>query len=279
MSVFTHKAAGSVLTPREARRAGRELVLEAVFRPLSSVLVRPLARMRVAPTIVVLLNGVAGVSAAVAIGADEPVLGALVLQLKTLLDNTDGQLARATGRVTLVGRYLDTVSDLCVNVAVFLALAYLTGRPLLAAAALLALAVVLAVDFNVTELARKVYGLAAQPPRASGGRVERLLGAVYTAVFAPQDRIIRAISEHRFEAAVGANLAPDLTSEARRAYFDPFTLAFLANLGLTTQLAVLGVCLVLGAPGLYLWLVIASFLVLVPLQVRRERHARLATLS
>jgi len=235
--------------------------------------------MRVAPTIVVLLNGVAGVSAAVAIGADEPVLGALVLQLKTLLDNTDGQLARATGRVTLVGRYLDTVSDLCVNVAVFLALAYLTGRPLLAAAALLALAVVLAVDFNVTELARKVYGLAAQPPRASGGRVERLLGAVYTAVFAPQDRIIRAISEHRFEAAVGANLAPDLTSEARRAYFDPFTLAFLANLGLTTQLAVLGVCLVLGAPGLYLWLVIASFLVLVPLQVRRERHARLATLS
>ena len=32
----------------------------------------------------------------------------LLLQLKTLLDNADGQLARVTGRVTLVGRYLDT---------------------------------------------------------------------------------------------------------------------------------------------------------------------------
>ena len=63
-------------------------------------------------------------------------------------------------------------------------------------------------------------------------------------------------------------------SEARRAYFDPLTLTALANLGLTTQLVVLGGCLLLGVPALYLWLAIAGLLSLVPLQLRRERLVR-----
>ena len=52
--------------------------------------------------------------------------------------------------------------------------------------------------------------------------------------------------------------------------------AALANLGHTTQLAALGVCLALGVPGLYLWIALASGVLLVPLQLRRERLARRA---
>ena len=48
----------------------------------------------------------------------------------------------------------------------------------------------------------------------------------------------------------------------------------LANLGLTTQLAVLGVCLALGAPVVYLWLVLACLLVLAALHVRAEVRVR-----
>ena len=47
----------------------------------------------------------------------------------------------------------------------------------------------------------------------------------------------------------------------------------LANLGLSTQLLTLGVCLVLGVPVLYLWLALAQVLVLPLLQLRRERLA------
>jgi phosphatidylglycerophosphate synthase len=270
MPASTEGASGSILASAEGRRAGRELLLETVFRPLSNLLVRPLARLHVPPLAVVLANAAAGLVAAFAIAGGSLVLGALLLQLKTLLDNTDGQLARTTGRISLAGRYLDTIADLVVNVAVFGALARATDRPLLAALGLAALTLVLAVDFNVSELAREAQGLASGPPPASGGRAERLLGGVYAVVFAPQDRVVRAVSERRLEAALGRSRSPVSVDGARLAYFDPFTLTALANLGLTTQLAVLGACLALGMPEAYLWLALASALALVPLQLRRE---------
>jgi hypothetical protein len=56
-------------------------------------------------------------------------------------------------------------------------------------------------------------------------------------------------------------------------------MSVLANLGLSTQLAVLGVCLILGVPVVYLWLVIACVPVLPLLQLRRERLARTVVLA
>lgn len=254
------------------RRAGREFLLEWLFQPLSAVVVPVLQRFRVSPPVVVLANAGAGLLASLAIALDAPIAGALLLQLKTLLDNCDGRLARASGSVTLTGRYLDTLADLLVNVAVFLALAHVTGEPALALVAFLALNVVLTVDFNVSELARAARGDQAANVRPTGAGVERLLSSTYDTVLGTQDRVVRALSSARLERAVG----PGPSAEARRAYFDPLTVTVLANLGLTTQLAVLGVCLVLGLPTLYLWIVLASALALVPLQLRREGLARRA---
>jgi archaetidylinositol phosphate synthase len=270
MTISTDNSAPGTLAAAESRRAGRELVLEWIFQPLSSLLVPVLQRLRMPPPAIVLANATAGLLAALAIARDVPVAAALLLQLKTLLDNCDGRVARESGRVTLAGRYLDTFADLVVNAVLFVALAHVTGKPFLALAAFVSLTLVLSVDFNLSELARAAYGVSAREPRATDGRGERLLAAVYAAVFAPQDRAVRAISDRRFASAVGAEAPP----EARRAYFDPLTRTVLANVGLTTQLAALGVCLVVGQPTLYLWLALASFLVLSPLQLRRERLAR-----
>jgi phosphatidylglycerophosphate synthase len=272
MAISTEHRADPVLPAAEQRRAGRELLLEWVVQPLSGLLVPVLVRLRISPPAVVLANATVGLLAALVISRGELVVGALLLQVKTLLDNADGRLARATGRVTLTGRYLDTVADLVVNVALFLALAHVTSRPLLAVAGFVALTLVLSADFNVSELAREAHGVSSTRPRATGGPAERGLGKVYAAVFAPQDRLVRGVSSRRFvRATEGA-----VTYDAQRAYFDPVTLTALANLGLTTQLAALGACLVLGAPGLYLWLAVASFLALAPLQLRREQLARRA---
>ena len=243
----------------EPRRAGRELVLELVFRPLSNVLVRPLLRAGVPPTAVVLANTATGVAAALLLARGELVAAAWLLQLKTLLDNTDGQLARAAGRVTLAGRYLDTIADLLVNAAVFVALGYVTGQPLLAVAGFVALTLVLAADFNATELFREAQGTPTPAPRATGGRAERVLASVYAAIFARLDHAFRRLASARFEGQGG---------------YDRFTVTVLANLGLSTQLVVLGVCLVLEAPSAYLWFVLACLGGLVPLQLRAEREAR-----
>lgn len=272
MAVSTRSTATAVRSGAGSRRAGRELVLEWVFQPLSRLLVPVLLRLRTPPPAVVLANATAGLLAALAIGRGAFVVAALLLQLKTLLDNTDGRLARASDRVTVAGRYLDTIADLVVNATLFVALGYATGEPLLALAAFAALTAVLTVDFNLTELAREADGVPSPQPHRSGGRSERLLGAVYAAVLAPQDRVVRWISERRYERAVGGARS----AETRRAYFDSLTLTVLANVGLTTQLAVLGVCLVLGAHVLYLWLAVAGFFLLLPLQLRRERLARRA---
>ena len=241
----------------EPRRAGRELLLEGVFRPLANGFVPLFRRLAVPPPAVVLANALAGFAAAFLLARGEFLAAALVLQLKTLLDNLDGQLARATGQVTLTGRYLDTLADLAVNAALFAALAEVTDRPLLALAGFLALTVVLAFDFNATQLYRAAHGSEITDPRPTGGSIERALAAVYGVVFRPLDRAARVFASRRF--------APGRT-------YDDLTITVLANMGLTTQLVVLGVCLVLGAPTVYLWFVLACFVALVPLQLRAERR-------
>jgi archaetidylinositol phosphate synthase len=245
--------------PAEARRAGRELVLEVVFRPLSNALVPVLRRFGVSPPAVVLANAVVGLAAAFVLARGALIAAAVLLQLKTLLDNADGQLARAAGRVTLAGRYLDSIADLVVNAAVFAALGYVTGQPFLALAAFVALTLVLAADYNATELYREAHGTPTPQPPPTGSRAERALAAVYAVVFRPLDRAARSFSAWRFGDGGG---------------YDGVAVTVLANLGLSTQLVVLGVCLVLGAPSPYLWFVLAGLAVLVLLQLRAERQAR-----
>ena len=243
----------------EPRRAGRELVLELVFRPLANMLVPLLERARVAPPAVVLANATVGFVAALVLYRGNLVAAALLLQLKTLLDNADGALARATGQVTLTGRYLDTVADLVVNAAVFAALGHVTGQPALALAAFSGLTLALTVDFNVTLLYRESHGIATVEPRPSGGGVERTLTFLYRVTFGVLDRVVRGVSTRRF---------------GDRPAYDAFAVSILANLGLTTQLAVLGVCLVLGIPSVYLWLALGCLLVLGVLHARAELRVR-----
>ncbi len=251
----------------------RELVVAGFFGPVANVLTAVLLPLRVPPAAVVLANAAAGLLAAAVLGLEAPVVAALLLQLKTVLDNADGRLARASGRASLLGRYLDTEADFVVNVALFAALGWLTGEPLLAAAAFLALTLMLSVDFNLVELYREAHGQTSPALPASGSPLERALAGVYRVLFAPQDRLVRTVSAHRLERTLGAQPDPACRRDATLAYHDRATLVVLANLGLSTQLVALGACLVLGVPVLYLWLALGQVLLLPLLQLRRERVA------
>ena len=63
---------------------------------------------------------------------------------------------------------------------------------------------------------------------------------------------------------------------ARLAYHDRCTVATIANFGLSTQLAALGLCLALGRPAAYLWLVLGCGLAVAALAGRRELLLRRA---
>src|SRR3989442_9059202 len=127
---------------------------ELVFRPVAHVVVLALAPLRVPPPAVVLASSACGVAGAVELARGHLLAAALLVQLKTVLDNADGQLARLTDRVTVFGRYLDSECDLLVDAALFAALGWYTQRPFVAAAGFTALTAVLSINFNLERLAR-----------------------------------------------------------------------------------------------------------------------------
>jgi phosphatidylglycerophosphate synthase len=210
-------------------------VCEWLFRPLAHPLVLVLARLRVPPPLVVASAGAAGVAAAVELGRGSLLVAALLVQLKTLLDNADGQLARLTGRTSAFGRYLDSEVDLLVNAALFTALGWAYGRTALAVAGFLALTSVLSLNFNAERLSRR----AVAEPEAEGGGAA-FLRRVYGAVYAPQDRLAESL----------VTRWPVLTGSA--------AVAVLANLGMSTQLAAFGLLLALGHPFAFAWLALAE---------------------
>ena len=212
---------------------------EWVFRPLAHPLVLLFARLRVPPPAVVAAAGAAGLAGAVELGRGSLVAAALLVQLKTLLDSADGQLARLTGRVSAFGRYLDSEVDLVVNLALFAAVGYRAGQPVLGLAGFLALTSVLSLNFNVERLSRA----AAADPEAEG-RPTALLRRVYGVLYAPQDRVAEAIVVRR----------PGLTS--------PTAVSLFANLGMSTQLAAFGLLTALGHPLVFAWVALAEVAVI-----------------
>ncbi len=214
---------------------------EKVFRPLAHPLVLGFARLRVPPPLVVVAAGAAGLAAAVELGRGSLLAAALLVQLKTLLDNADGQLARLTGRISAFGRYLDSEVDLLVNAALFATLASATAQPALALTGFLALTSVLSLNFNAERLSR---GSVAEPKPGAHGRATALLRCVYGLIYAPQDRLAEAIVTRR----------PALTS--------PLALSLLANLGMSTQLAAFGLLIAVGHPLAFAWVALAQVVVI-----------------
>ena len=229
----------SALARSRKPRRGTELVCERVFRPLAHPLVLLFARLRVPPPFVVVAAGLAGLAGAVELGRGSLLAAALLVQLKTLLDNADGQLARLTGRISAFGRYLDSEVDLLVNAALFAGLAWRTGQPALALAAFLALTSVLSLNFNAERLSR-----AASAEAAPEGRATSALQRIYGAVYAPQDKLAEALVARR----------PALTSST--------AVSLLANLGMSTQLAAFGFLMALGHPLAFPWLALAQVAVI-----------------
>src|SRR5579864_1683588 len=214
-------------------REGFDLVCELVFRPPAHLVARALAPLRVPPPAVVLAGTATGIGAAVEIGRHGFVAAAVLLQLKTLLDNADGQLARATGRVTDVGRYLDSESDLLVDAAVFAALGLRIG-PWAAVAGFVLLTTVLSLNYNLERVSR-----GAPADTAEGS----FLARVYAVVYGPQDRLAEAFIRRPSRA----------------------TVLVASNFGLSPQLLALGVCLAFGHPGAYVGAVAICLAVLVVL--------------
>jgi archaetidylinositol phosphate synthase len=247
----------SALARSRKPRLRQELLAERVYRPLAHLVVVALLPLRVPPPAVVLASLATGVTAAVELAHGRLIVAALLLQLKTVLDNADGQLARLSGRVTLFGRYLDSECDLLVNVALFAALGLSTDAPVAAALGFAALTAVLSVNFNLERLARGPRPGAAESVPTGATAV---LARMYALAYGWQDRLVERLVERRRGAE---------TAGATGAYHDLTAVGVLANLGLSTQLGAFGLCIALGHPLAYVCLLLGEVALVAVLLARR----------
>ena len=108
-----------------------ELINRSLIRPLAGIVVRLCYPTRVTPNQLTAAAILAGLCCAAAFFPGSPSLNALAgvfLFLKDLLDSADGQLARARNQFTRLGRFLDSIGDVVVNIAVFVAIGLSLSR-------------------------------------------------------------------------------------------------------------------------------------------------------
>src|SRR4051794_29168508 len=186
-------------TPQDARRAERLLLARAAAKPLDGVVSRRLNRplsqrisalllhLGVSPTAASVGTFALGLLAAalVAAGAVAPaalVIGGVFVQLTSVVDGCDGEMARVTLRTSRFGALLDTLLDRIVDVALLAALAISAGLRS-TTWAVLAVAVFVSVFVPYVKAAFESTAHASFPPaRAAFGRDARMLVIAIAAI-------------------------------------------------------------------------------------------------
>ena len=242
-----------------------EVINIYLLRPAAAFIVWFLYPTRVTPNQVTVAAIVAGFAAAWAYLGNTPgsfvAAGALVT-LKDVLDDADGQLARAKQLYSRRGRFLDSIGDVAVNAAIFSAITVVLYRSapspgIILLGALSFIGITLRVSYHVYYQAsflhlEKTYGLnriieEVTEADREGDPVALLLQRIFNVIYTWQDKLIARID--------GACMGRELTGDERREWYQDRTgLSISGLLGFGTELALLSICSVLNRLGLYLWL-------------------------
>ena len=101
-------------------------------RPIARIIANSLKETSYTPIHVTILFVISGLIAIYCILFDYLWAAAFFLILKSILDAADGELARLKKTPSYTGRYLDSVSDIVLNLFIFIALWYTTEANLIA---------------------------------------------------------------------------------------------------------------------------------------------------
>ena len=242
-----------------------EVINIYLLRPIAAVIVWVLYGTPVTPNQVTVFAVLLGLGSAVAFAVHTPVslvwAGVLIIA-KDIFDDADGQLARAKQQYSRRGRFLDSIGDFVVDVAVFagMSIAGSTyfGWPL---ASLLAgagcLGTTLRVSYHVfyqvsfLHLENK-YQLnriieEETDDDRNGDPVALELQRVFNHIYGWQDRLMLRIDRW----CKGRNFRKEVNPTW---YGDRFALRLSGFMGFGTELTILGVCAITGNIAAYLLL-------------------------
>jgi phosphatidylglycerophosphate synthase len=236
-----------------------------LLRPLASVIVWAVYPTPITPNMVTVAAVAIGIAAGwcYSIGtAPATALAGTLILLKDIVDDADGQLARAKQLYSRRGRFLDSIGDFAVDVAVFAGIGWSVYReapgiagPLLAFLGLAG--ITLRVSHHVFYQAsflhqEKRYGLNRIVEEITeedrrGNRVDLGLQRIFGLIYTWQDRLML-----RIDGWCRAGKVPDALLPTW--YGDRFALRLSGLLGFGTEISLLAVCSWFDAMETYLWL-------------------------
>jgi phosphatidylglycerophosphate synthase len=260
-----------------------ELINSYVLRPLAGCIVWALYDTPVTPNQVTILSTIAGCIAAVFYIQGTPeacILAGLCVTLKDILDSADGQLARAKQQFSRIGRFLDSIGDFVVNIAVFGAIGWTLFRvsgdwQMLVLAVLGCIGISLRVSYHVfyqvqylhlqNEYLNNRTSEEIQEEDVRRGGRELILQQIFQMIYGWQDRLVlridrwnRGESFRKLPVDVLADPLEEITLVNDRRwrdwYSDVIGLRISGLLGFGTELFLLMICSVLNNLELYLFL-------------------------
>jgi phosphatidylglycerophosphate synthase len=242
-----------------------EIINVFLLRPLAALVVWALYPTRVTPNQVTVASTIAGLLAALMFALPASggfVLAGLLVTLKDVLDDADGQLARARQQYSRRGRFLDSIGDAIVDVALFagITIAVLRTHPgfeTVVLGALGLLGITLRVSYHVYYQVSYLhteqrYGLnriveSVTEDDLRGDPVALRLQRVFNVMYTWQDRLMYAIDRW-----CRGEQVPDERLGAW--YADRTGLRLSGLLGFGTEFALLSLCAVANRLELYLLL-------------------------
>jgi phosphatidylglycerophosphate synthase len=245
-----------------------ELINTYVLRPIAGLIVWLLYRTPITPNHVTVASTIAGLVAALFYLHDRALstaLAGLLVTLKDVLDSADGQLARAKQQYSRIGRFLDSIGDFVVNVAVFGAVGWVlstsSGNPWMLLLAFLGLVgITLRVSYHVYyqtsflhleekyQINRLTEELTEEDLKS--GRLTLSLQRAFLAIYGWQDRLMVRID-------LWCRRGRDDRKFLVPWYSDTVGLRLSGLLGMGTELFVLMLCSVFDQLVLYLYLNLA----------------------
>ena len=240
-----------------------EIINTYLLRPIAGAIVWILYPTSITPNQVTIASTVAGLIAAGFYLHDESAsiaIAGLLVTLKDVLDSADGQLARAKQQYSRIGRFLDSIGDFVVNLAVFCAIGWTlfasSGNSWMIVLALLGLAgLTLRVSYHVYYLAsflhleekykinRILEEVTSEDLKADSLTV--VLQRIFQVIYGWQDRLMLRIDEWCSGGGAGREFAT-------RWYSDAVGLRLSGLIGIGTELFVLMLCSLFNALQLYL---------------------------
>ncbi|MGA3244135.1 MAG: CDP-alcohol phosphatidyltransferase family protein [Bacteroidota bacterium] len=240
-----------------------ELINTYLLRPIAGFIVWILYPTSITPNQVTIASTIAGLIAAglyLHNEASSTAIAGLLVTVKDIFDSADGQLARAKQQYSRIGRFLDSIGDFVVNVAVFGAIGWVlfstTGSAWMIVLALLGLVgIMLRVSYHVFYLTsflhlEEKYQINRITEEITnddlkGDRLTVTLQRIFQVIYGWQDRLMARIDVW----CRGGASDPEF---ATRWYSDVVGLRLSGLIGIGTELFVLMVCSLFDALQTYL---------------------------